>query len=116
MSLIDNDDWGDDGDEDFLATAAASVEESFVEDDADDALLAAAADTLEQVEVKQSADEDDYQALGLRPPSREVERCLGDEFGLTRFKPLQWRIVQSVMEDRRDQVSQEARRRDHGHF
>ena len=56
-----------------------------------------------KVEVKKKADEDSYEALGLSPPSSSEDKCLRDQFGLSRFKPLQWKIVSSVMKDKRDQ-------------
>ena len=55
------------------------------------------------VEVKDKADEDSYEALQLSPPTAEEERCLRDQFGLKHFKPLQWRIISSVMKERADQ-------------
>ena len=37
------------------------------------------------------------------PPTAEQNSFLRNNFGHSAFKPLQWRIVQSVMEERRDQ-------------
>ena len=50
----------------------------------------------------QSEDES-YEALGLSAPPLEDDSCLRVRFGLRAFKPLQWRIIRSVMVDRRDQ-------------
>ena len=100
--------WDDDGDDNFLAEAADDAEKSMLEfqDDDDDDLLAAVEDreSVEEVDVKDKADEDSYEALGVSPPSASVEGCLKHQFGLTKFKPLQWKIVRSVMEDRMDQA------------
>ena len=49
------------------------------------------------------ADVDSYQELGLTPPAPGDETCLKDQFGLKAFKPLQWKIIRSLMVDRRDQ-------------
>ena len=100
--------WDDDGDDDILAEAADDVEKSILEfhDDDDDDLLVAVEDceSASEVELKDKADEDSYEALGVSPPSASEERCLKDQFGLTKFKPLQWKIVRSVMVDRKDQA------------
>ena len=99
--------WDDDGDDDILAEAANDVEKSFMEfqDDDDEDLLAAVEDSEPvKIDVKDKADEDSYEALGVSPPSASEDKCLRDQFGLTKFKPLQWKIVQSVMVDRRDQA------------
>ena len=60
-------------------------------------------ENVENVEVKVKADCESYEGLGLTPPSQEHEDCLRDQFGLRTFKPLQWKIIRGVMEDRRDQ-------------
>ena len=100
--------WDDDGDDDILAEAADDVEKSILEfhDYDDDDLLVAVEDceSASEVELKDKADEDSYEALGVSPPSASEERCLKDQFGLTKFKPLQWKIVRSVMVDRKDQA------------
>ena len=100
--------WDDDGEDDILAEAADDVEKSFREfqDEDDEDLLAAVEDkeSLAEVDVKNKADEDSYEALGVSPPSSAEERCLKDQFGLSEFKPLQWKIVRSVMVDRKDQA------------
>ena len=57
----------------------------------------------ENVEVKMKADCETYEGLGLTPPSQEHEDCLRDQFGLRTFKPLQWKIIRGVMEEKRDQ-------------
>ena len=98
--------WEDDGDDDILAEAANDVEKSFMEfQDDDEDLLAAVEDSeTVKIDVKDKADEDSYEALGVSPPSASEDKCLRDQFGLTKFKPLQWKIVQSVMVERRDQM------------
>ena len=100
--------WSDDEDDRYLAQVAEHVENSFLDDDDDDFLTAAANDIEEKesakITVKDKADEDSYEALGVNPPSAAEETCLKDQFGLSKFKPLQWKIVRSVMKERRDQA------------
>merc|ERR1719369_1942938 len=55
------------------------------------------------IETKDKADEDDYAALNLKPPHSKHTQFLSTEFGHSKFKPLQWRIIRSVLEERRDQ-------------
>ena len=50
--------------------------------------------------MKDKADEDSYEAFGVCPPAASEEQCLKDQFGLTKFKPLQRKIVRSVMVER----------------
>jgi len=124
------DDWGDDGDDDLLLAAATeldesvekknSEEESFLEDSDDDLLATSLIEVEErlfsptkpaqQVEEKiidanekMLVDENDYDSLQLVPPTTRQESFLAANFGHARFKPLQWGIVRSVMEERRDQ-------------
>ena len=80
--------WADDVDDADLLACAEEAESSFA---------------AETIELKEKADEESYSSLGLCPPGPEDENCLRDQFGLRAFKPLQWRIIRSVMVDRRDQ-------------
>eukprot|EP00092_Neocalanus_flemingeri_P014346 GFUD01015474.1.p1 GENE.GFUD01015474.1~~GFUD01015474.1.p1 ORF type:complete len:1050 (+),score=352.66 GFUD01015474.1:77-3226(+) len=110
-----NDMWGDEDDDDFLALAEESElsvledktdqndDQSFFEDDDDDLLMASVAEESEVIKTKDKADEDSYEALGLVPPTAQQEKFLRSNFGHSQFKPLQWRIVRSVMVDRSDQ-------------
>jgi len=85
------------------------VDDMFDDVDGDELLMDSIMEDPEQdsveaaVEVKDKADEDSYEALQLSPPTAEEERCLRDQFGLKHFKPLQWRIISSVMKERADQ-------------
>ena len=47
-----------------------------------------------------------FLALNLRPPSFDQTLFLRKTFGLEQMKPLQWRVIQSIMEEKRDQVVQ----------
>lgn len=97
----------------MLAAAAESLEKSVcegIEEDEDDELLMSAAEDAEKsiledeaakVNVKEKADEEDYESLGINPPTEDEEKCLQREFGLNKFKPLQWKIISSVMKDRK---------------
>ena len=80
--------WADDVDDADLLACAEEAESSFA---------------AETIELKEKADEESYSSLGLCPPGPEDENCLREQFGLRAFKPLQWRIIRSVMVDRRDQ-------------
>jgi len=77
----------------------------FADEDDDDMFLAAATaeDVKDVVKIKDKADEDSYEALGLVPPSKRQEEFLRNNFGHPEFKPLQWRIIQSTMVEKRDQ-------------
>jgi len=83
------------------------VDQSLLDDGEDDCFNtlddSAAQDQGEEVEVKSKADSDDFESLNLEPPSPEEEAALSANFGHSSFKPLQWRIIRSVMKDRRDQ-------------
>ena len=57
----------------------------------------------EKVDIKDKADEDSFEALGITSPTAAQTKVLQDKFGHQVFKPLQWRIVSSVVEERRDQ-------------
>ena len=52
-------------------------------------------------EVKE--DIDDFEELGLTPPSDEINIFLSTNFGIKAVKPLQWKIIKSLMEEKRDQ-------------
>ena len=111
MSGFD-DSWADDVEDDDLMALAEQAEQSVTGvskgtdkssfDDDDELLLVAATDEPAIV-TKDKADEDSYEALNLVPPSVEQEKFLMNNFGHSKFKPLQWRIVSSTMKERRDQ-------------
>ena len=46
----------------------------------------------------------EFLALNLRPPSLDQTNFLRKTFGLEQLKPLQWRVIKSIMEEKRDQV------------
>ena len=46
----------------------------------------------------------DFLALKLKPPTVEQSNFLRKTFGLEKVKPLQWKVIRSVMQERRDQV------------
>jgi len=48
-------------------------------------------------------DTDDFGDLNLTPPLVQQTLFLTSNFGHAKFKPLQWRIIKSVMEEKRDQ-------------
>ena len=48
----------------------------------------------------------EFLALNLRPPSLDQTNFLRKTFGLEQLKPLQWRVIKSIMEEKRDQVIQ----------
>ena len=47
----------------------------------------------------------EFLALKLKPPTSEQRNFLRKSFGLEKVKPLQWRVICSVIERRRDQVN-----------
>jgi len=108
--------WDDEDDEEFMALASqtekvlpnTSGADLFDDNDDDDLLMQSIVEDpndgeTEAIEAKDKADEDDYAALNLTPPEPKYIKFLSEEFGHSKFKPLQWRIVKSVLEDRRDQ-------------
>lgn len=120
--------WGEDGDEDdeLLAAAVdgatstgisaaacspADMHGRLDEDSGDDEILLKSLieeeDKLEEelppMETKDKADLDDFSQLGVAPPGSAHNSFLAANFGHSAFKPLQWRIIKSVMEERRDQ-------------
>ena len=112
---MDDELWDDDDDE-LFEQVAEKVEESEKNktstgdvsdmfDDEDDLLMQSIIEeeSEETVETKDKADEDDYAALNLKPPEPQHTEFLSTEFGHGKFKPLQWRIIQSVLVERRDQ-------------
>ena len=110
--MSNNDGWGDDEEDDNLLAAVEYVENSFCEvisdDGDDDSMLLAAVEDVEKsliedekVEVKGKADDDDYESLGISPPNQKEEAGLQHHFGLKKFKPLQWKIISSVMKERK---------------
>ena len=58
--------------------------------------------STEYVTAKDNAAE--FLALNLRPPSLDQTNFLRMTFGLEQLKPLQWRVIKSIMEEKRDQV------------
>ena len=46
----------------------------------------------------------EFLALKMRPPTLEQSNFLRKTFGLEKVKPLQWRVINSVMAAKRDQV------------
>ena len=46
----------------------------------------------------------EFLALKLKPPTSEQSNFLRKTFGLEKVKPLQWRVISSVIERKRDQV------------
>ena len=46
----------------------------------------------------------EFLALKMRPPTVEQSNFLRKTFGLEKVKPLQWRVISSVMAAKRDQV------------
>ena len=78
-------------------------DEEFFDDGEDDALMLSVLEVEEKVDIKDKADEDSFEALGITPPTAAQTKFLRDNFGYPAFKPLQWRIVSSVVEERRDQ-------------
>ena len=46
----------------------------------------------------------EFLALKMRPPTLEQSNFLRKIFGLEKVKPLQWRVISSVMAAKRDQV------------
>ena len=48
-----------------------------------------------KVELKDTTDEDSYEALSVCPHAHAAaeERCLKNQFGSTKLKPLQFKIV-----------------------
>jgi len=58
---------------------------------------------VRDVEVKEKADQDDYATLKLTPPTSQQTRFLSSNFGHSQFKPLQWKIISSVINEKRDQ-------------
>ena len=46
----------------------------------------------------------EFLALNLRSPSLDQTNFLRKTFGLEQLKPLQWRVIKSIMEEKRDQV------------
>jgi len=111
--------WADDDDDELLALATqteapsnhdknTSGDVSDMFDDDDDLLMQSIVEEpedgdTEAIVAKDKADEDDYAALNLTPPDQKYIQFLSDEFGHSKFKPLQWRIIKSVLEERRDQ-------------
>ena len=47
----------------------------------------------------------EFLALKMRPPTLEQSNFLRKTFGLEKVKPLQWRVISSVMAAKRDQVN-----------
>ena len=93
--------WGDEDDDDLVALAeqselSFSIEQNLDSTNEEDLLV-------ETIATKDKADEDSYDALGLVPPTKEQENFLRNTFGPPKFKPLQWRIIRSVMVERKDQ-------------
>jgi len=121
----DLEDWGEEDEEDLLAVAEAGEqvkkeeeEEDPFADGEDDLLMQSLLEVDEEegeveekieekvetkVETKAKADEDSFEALKLEPPTAQQNNFLTSNFGHRGFKPLQWRIVRSVMVERRDQ-------------
>merc|ERR1719341_867087 len=56
-----------------------------------------------KIDPKLKAEEDTFQALNLVPPTKQQNAFLKSNFGHPAFKPLQWKIIKSVMEERKDQ-------------
>lgn len=105
--------WGDEDDELFAMVDqeetpgnVESKEDDPFDDGEDDALMQSLLEISgeeDKIEAKDKADEDSFEALDLVPPTAQQNHFLKTNFGHSAFKPLQWRIVRSVMEDRRDQ-------------
>ena len=49
-------------------------------------------------------DSAEFLALKLKPPTVEQKNFLRKTFGLEKLKPLQWRVITSVLDWKRDQV------------
>ena len=64
------------------------------------------ADANASTELEESAKDNaaEFLALNLRPPSLDQTNFLRKTFGLEQLKPLQWRVIKSIMEEKRDQV------------
>jgi Werner syndrome ATP-dependent helicase len=109
----DEDLWGDEDDDLFAMVdqpEAAGITENKdddpFDDGEDDALMQSVLEISaeeDKIEGKDKADEDSFEALNLVPPTSQQNHFLKTNFGHSAFKPLQWRIVRSVMEERRDQ-------------
>ena len=92
------DDWGSDENDDFLAGAAAEMDEkitvahdnSELFDDDDDVLLQSFIEAEEEnsivakIEVKEKADKDDFEELNLTPPTSNQTSFLVSNFGHSR--------------------------------
>eukprot|EP00088_Acartia_fossae_P057671 TRINITY_DN672_c0_g1_i5.p1 TRINITY_DN672_c0_g1~~TRINITY_DN672_c0_g1_i5.p1 ORF type:complete len:1015 (-),score=248.00 TRINITY_DN672_c0_g1_i5:268-3312(-) len=98
------DDWDDsDNDDSWLAEAAEDADRSMNIERADKSGNSDGSFDASTIEVKDRADEDDFKALNLEPPNARELQSLLSNFGHNKFKPLQWKIVGSVMKERRDQ-------------
>ncbi|XP_029831379.2 Werner syndrome ATP-dependent helicase [Ixodes scapularis] len=112
---MDSDGWGDDED-DFdrsMLDVCARAERCDTERDAQDPVIDVQDPVIDDYDIETDDDDEVDKTLAVTtvpdevlekepPPSEAHLRALRTHFGHTAFRPMQWRIVRSVLESKRD--------------